>query len=309
MSIIRSAEAAVLALLIMIVLCSCNLPSSKRGPAAAGFGDWNIYDSTVQVHSYTKAGLLDSSLEIYYHLRYGQPDLHLNTLITRVYDTEGHLVEERTFDYRQRTNQWELAGRHVMTYDQKGNLITDATIDIKKSKSTLFRFSKMVYNQHRQEILRFEKMRRIEVDSNEKNLDSAVAHMDDVKIPKYDTTLVSSIYDSTGNLVTQTIGSPGATAESVSYTTYVHGMKTACYFVHAATGDTTLIYRYDKDRGLSREIVVYRMAGPMDGADTCWYRGDKEVKSVRYYYRSRSKLMTVWQYDAKGNEIRQMHYR
>src|SRR5579863_1151686 len=95
---------------ILIVLCSCCLPSSRRGPAAAGFGDWNIIDSTVQIHSYTKGGLLDSSLEIYYHLRYGQPDLHLNTLVTRVYDMEGHLVEERTFDYRQRTNKWELAG-------------------------------------------------------------------------------------------------------------------------------------------------------------------------------------------------------
>jgi hypothetical protein len=74
MSKIRSAEVAVLALLITIVLCSCNLPSSRRGPAAAGFGDWNIYDSTIQIHSYSKEGLLDSSLEIYYHLRYGQPD-------------------------------------------------------------------------------------------------------------------------------------------------------------------------------------------------------------------------------------------
>ena len=293
---------------ILIVLCSCCLPSSRRGPAAAGFGDWNIIDSTVQIHSYTKGGLLDSSLEIYYHLRYGQPDLHLNTLVTRVYDREGHLVEERSFDYREKTKQWEFAGRHIMTYDQKGNLITDATIDIKKSKSTVFLLTKMVYNQNRQEILRFEKTRRIEVDSNEMNLDSAVAHMDDVKIPKYDTTLVSSIYDSAGNLVTQTFGRPGATAESISYTTYIHGMKTAYYIVHAATGDTTAIDRYDKEGGLTRKVAVYRPTGPMDGADTSWYRSDKIVKSVRYFYQSRRKEMTVWQYDAKGNEIRQMHY-
>jgi len=217
-------------------------------------------------------------------------------------------VEERSFDYREKTKQWEFAGRHIMTYDQKGNLITDATIDIKKSKSTVFLLTKMVYNQNRQEILRFEKTRRIEVDSNEMNLDSAVAHMDDVKIPKYDTTLVSSIYDSAGNLVTQTFGRPGATAESISYTTYIHGMKTAYYIVHAATGDTTAIDRYDKEGGLTRKVAVYRPTGPMDGADTSWYRSDKIVKSVRYFYQSRRKEMTVWQYDAKGNEIRQMHY-
>jgi hypothetical protein len=298
----------VIPLLIGIVFYSCHLPSSRRGQAAAGFGYWNIIDSTVQIHSYTKGGLLDSSLQIFYHLRYGEPDLHLNTLVTRVYDKEGRLIEERSFGYLERTKQWKLAGRHVITYDQKGNLVTDATTDTKKSKSTLFHFSKMVYNQHRQEILRFEKVQRIEVDSNEMNLDSAIAHMDDVKMAKYDTTLVSSMYDSAGNLVVQTFGRPGATAKSVSYTTYEHGKKTACYFVNAATGDTTGFDRYDKDGDLTRKVVVYRTMGPFVGTDTCWYRGDKEVKSVQYYYRSRHKQMTVWQYDAKGNEIRRMDY-
>lgn len=266
-------------------------------------------DSTVQIHSYSKRGLLDSSLEIYYHLRYGQPDLHLNTLITRVYDRQGHLIEERSFDYREKAKKWELAGKHIMTYNQNGNLITDATIDIKKSKSTLFRFAKMVYNQHQQEILRFEMIQRIEDDSNFMNVDSALAHIDDVKIPRYDTTVIATIYDSSGNPVTRTSGRPGARGESVSYTTYIYGMKTACYFVNAATGDTTAIDRYDKDGGLTRKVAVYRTAGRENMADTSWYQGDKRARSVHYSYQPRSKLMTVWQYDAKGNEIRQINYR
>jgi hypothetical protein len=54
--------------------------------------------------------------------------------------------------------------------------------------------------------------------------------------------------------------------------------------------------------------MTYCRAGSLDGADTCWYLGDKEVKSVRYFYQSRRKEMRVLQYDAKGNEIRQMTY-
>lgn len=305
MRIIRFARAAGLALLIMIVLCTCNLPSSRRGQAPAGFGDWNIQDSTVYIHSFTKEGLLDSSLEIYYHLRYGQPHLLLKGLTTRVYDGKGHLVEERSFDYREKSKKWELTSRRKMTYDQKGNLITDVTIDIEKSKSTLFHFAKMVYNQHNQEILRLDEIPRMEDNPYFMNADSVLAHM--VKIPRYDTTVISSIYDSNGNLVTITSGGPRASGESVSYITYMRGVKTASYIVDN-TGDTIVIYRYDKDRGLTRQIRTDVKAVPPVYADTCWYRGDKQVKSVHYSFHPRSKLMIVCQYDAKGNRIRQMSY-
>ena len=285
-------------------MCSCHLPSSNRGQAATGFGDWTIMDSTVYFYSYTKEGLLDSSFQIFYHIRYGQPDLHLNTLVTRMYDEERHLVEERSFDYFEKTKQCLLESRRIKTYDPKGNLITDVRMDIKKSKPTLYWIYRMIYNQHHQEIIRFEKIRRIDL---EPNFDSAMAHMDDIKIPKYDTTIVSSFYDSSGNLVTQTYRRPGESSQDVSHTTYKQGMKMADYIVNS-TGDTTVIYHYDKEGDLTRKIMTYKKSGLLDGTDTCWYRGDKEVKSVDYFYHPRSKEMRVWQYDAKGNEIREMYY-
>ena len=279
----------VIPLLIGIVFYSCHLPSSRRGQAAAGFGYWNIIDSTVQIHSYTKGGLLDSTLEMFYHIHDGKPHLFLKGLSTRVYDGKGHLAEERSFDYREKAKNWELTSRRVMTYDQKGNLITDAIIDIEKSKSTLFHFAKMVYNQHNQEILRLEEIPLIEDDS------------------RFDTTIISSIYDSNGNLIVQSSRSPGDPAEGVIYTSYKEGIKTAKYIVDDS-GDTTVIYRYDKEAGLTREIRTDAKAGRPVYVDTCWYRGDEQVKTVHYVYHPRSKLMIVSQYDAKGNKVRQMMY-
>ena len=84
-------------------------------------------------------------------------------------------------------------------------------------------------------------------------------------------------------------------------------MKMADYIVNS-TGDTTVIYHYDKEGDLTRKIMTYNKSGLLDGADTCWYRGDKEVKFVRYFYKPRRKEMWIRQYDAKGNKIREMYY-
>jgi antitoxin component YwqK of YwqJK toxin-antitoxin module len=292
---------------ITLFLCSCHSSSSNRGQAAAGVGAWVIRDSTVRAHAYGKDGLLDSTLQIVYLFHNGQINGHLSTLIIYWYDAAGRLTEERSFIYSERFEKWELHGKHVKAYDVKGDLVNDEEIDMHNGRPTLSNMDKMTYNQRHQEVTRFRKMQRIEPDPNW-NVDSGLAHLDDVKILQYDTSIISSIYDTSAHLVTTAYKRSGATGQSFEYTTYIQGMKTASYIVNR-TGDTTIIYHFDKDGDLTRKIEAYNKEGMLGGADTIWYRGDKEVKTVYYYHQPGLRDMKVLQYDDKGNVIREMNYQ
>lgn len=289
-----------------VFICSCHDHSQTGSQRNADFGSWTIFDSTVQFHTYKKTGLLDSTLKVWYHFRNGNPDMHLNTLITREYDSAGNLNAESSFDYPNKLSKWDLAGRNIKKYDAKSNMVLDVEYDVRNSKNIMSSLSKRVYNLKNQEIVRFEVRRNLEPDPANWTLDSVVAHFNDKKIVKYDTSIISSSYDGNGFLVKETHGNPEHSTEHILYSTYSQGIKQTTV-ITTANGDTTIVYKYDKDGDLIRETKDYRKILPYT-IDTTWYRGTQVVKRVLYFKKSHFKEMRLFRYDVKGNEIGEISY-
>lgn len=184
----------------------------------------------LNINTYTKSGLLDSTLKIWYYYRNGKIAGNLTTLVIRAYDASGKSTEERSFDYLNKVNKWDLTGKNIINYDAKGNLLFDVALDIKNSKNTISRLYKMMYIQNNQEIIRFEIRRRLEPDDlKEFNVDSALAHYNDEKRIQYDTTVVSSTYNSSGNRVTETYSSQGKQTKQILSSIYSQGAKEITY--------------------------------------------------------------------------------
>jgi hypothetical protein len=294
-------------ILISFFACSCHDNSRTGGQVRAEFGTWKILDSTVQFHTYTKTGLLDSTFEVWYHFRNGRADLHLNMLITREYDSVGNLKAEKSFDYLNKSNKWDLTGKNYKKYDSKGNMILDIELDVKNSKSIMSSLNKRIFNSKNQEISRLEVRERFESDPKTLTFDSLLAHFDDKKIAKYDTFLISSSYDGDGFLVTEKFGSPGHPARQIISSTYSQGIKQIA-FSTTANGDTNIVYRYEKDGDLIRETRQYMKVLPYS-VDTTWYLGNQVVKRIRYDQQTQFKEMKFYKYDVKGNKIGEMTYQ
>jgi len=290
---------------IVFLMCSCHNIERKNGQPVGGSGLWDISDSTVRIHTYNRNGLADSTLEIWYDLQHGRKNLSVNTLVTRIFDDKGKLIEERNFGYLKKSGTWELDGRTVQKYDLRGNIVLHVETDIKNSKSRLSRLVKSVYDQKNKEVLRFELRRRIELEPDW-NIDSALAHADDdLKSVDYDTVIVSFTYDREGNLLTQSYGRP---AESMVTTTYSHGVREADFCLDAE-GDTTVIYRYEREGDLVRKVRKIPGSRLNSEMDTCWYKGDKIVKRVDYDHKMHTRQLQMYWYDGKGNEIGRARYR
>jgi hypothetical protein len=293
---------------IVFLTFSCHIIEQKNGPLDGSPALWDIKDSIVQIHSYNKNGLADSTFQIWYHFRHGKTDLHTKSLITRVFDGRGKLMEEGYFDYLKKSGTWVPNGRTVQKYDSKGNIVLHVETDIKNSKSRLSRLVKSVYNQKNQEILRFELRRKLELEPDW-NIDSALVHADDdLKDINYDTVIVSSTYGRDGNLVMRSYGSPGHPAESAVITTYSRRVREADFCLNA-DGDTITIYRYESEGDLVRKIREDKRTRLKYETDTVWYRGDKEVRRVNYNNKMHTKQMMVYWYDVKGSEIGRAGYR
>jgi hypothetical protein len=290
-----------------IFICSCHDQSRTGGQMKANFGTWEILDSTVQFHTYKKTGLLDSTLKIWYHFRNNKADLHFNTLVTREYDSNGNLKAEKSFDYSNKSNKWDLTGKNIQKYDSKGNMVLDVELNVKNSKSTISTLNKRMYNAKNQEIVRFEIRRKFEPNPKNWTFDSVLTHFDDKKIAKYDTMVTSSFYDGNGFLVTETFGSPEHPTEQTLSSTYSQGIKQIT-FSTTEKGDTNIVYRYDRDGDLIRETREYKKILPYS-IDTTWYRGSKEVKRVHYDQNSHFKEMKLYRYDVKGNKIGEITYK
>jgi hypothetical protein len=277
-----------LLLLSAILAGACHDRSHNSPLPDAGATTWQIHDSTVQFHTYTSAGLLDSTFKTDYLFRRGKVVLDIRTLITRQYDKKGKLTEEQSFNYLDRSKTWDPESRTTKKYDPKGNLILDIAFDIKNAKSTIYTLKKRIYNLNNQEIIRFEIHQQLETS-------------------KYDTFIISSTYDENGHRVTETYGRPGIPTEEVLFSTYAQGLKTMTYSMNA-NGDTNNIYRYDKEGGLTRRTTQHKKKSIYDGIDTTWYEGDRIVKWVHYNNKPHNREMCVYQYDAKGNEVRKISY-
>jgi hypothetical protein len=289
---------------IFIYSCQLNSPAGRR--AKLGFGTWDISDSTVQFHKYNKTGLLDSSLKVWYHFKNGHSDLHLNTLVTREYDSLGELKTEQSFNYLSHSNKWSLTSKDIKKYDKKGNIVLDVELDVKNSKNIMSSLTKRLYNSNNQEIIRFEVRQKMELDPPNWTIDSALAHYDDEQVLKYDTSKISYSYDGSGMLVTETYSRPEHPAEETLSSTYSEGIKQSTIST-TSTGDTNTIYTYTKEGNLLRETKDYKTYLP-HSIDTTWFRGNNKVKSVSYYIKSHLKRLKLYKYDAKGNQIGEITY-
>ncbi|HEV2481036.1 MAG TPA: hypothetical protein VGS79_15270 [Puia sp.] len=263
---------------VLILMSSCKDHLKSLDPENPTYPVWNIYDSTAQIHKYLPSGLLDSTLKTWYRFQNGTPVDHIDMLITRTYDAAGKLTEEQDFTYSKRSKKWMLDGKNIKKYDTKGNMILNVSSDIKNSRSTMIEMTKLEYNQNNQEIHRMEIRKDLEEPSNW-NLDSVIAHENDTKPPKYDTTLISSSYDSDGNLVKKIDGNPKNPNTETLSTIYAHGIKKLTYGINPS-GDTILDYRYEKDGNLLKQITDYRKPVFDGQSDTIWYSGNRTVKRV-----------------------------
>ena len=57
---------------IVFLTFSCHIIEQKNGPLDGSPALWDIKDSIVQIHSYNKNGLADSTFQIWYHFRNGK---------------------------------------------------------------------------------------------------------------------------------------------------------------------------------------------------------------------------------------------
>jgi hypothetical protein len=290
-----------------ILIYSCQPDSSTGRQAKAGFGIWKINDSTVQIHKYNKAGLLDSTLKIWYHCKNGKSDLRFTSLVTREYDSLGELTAEKFFDFSSHSKKWNLTGSIIKKYDKKGNLLLEVEHEIKDSRNTMSRLDKSWYNSNNQQIIRLEVRKNIEPDPDNWTIDSVLAHSNDAQAWKYDTTIIKYSYDESGNLVTATYGSPENPTEQVLTSIYSNGIKQRTVST-TADGDTDVIYKYEKDGELIRETVDYRTQLPYS-LDTSWHKGNNVIKRISYDTKSHFKLMQLFKYDEKGNQIVEITYR
>lgn len=247
-------------------------------------------DSTVYRHTYTKNGLLDSTIEIWYHFRDGIQDLSLTTLIGREYNEKGLLKEVRTYNYSEEKRTKQLKARNTKEYDIRGNLILNVELEVDGSKSKLSTLSKSSYNSNNQEVVRF----GIREDFLHKG--------------HYDTLITSYTYDREGHVVTETYGNPEQQDRSMSTTAYANGMKVATY-ITKKNGDTTVVYNYTQEGDLVRKTPRYIHEADPRFLDTVWYHGDKVVKSVNLLIDSHQKMMKRRKYDAKGNKIIELNYK
>lgn len=293
-------------ILAAFLIYSCQSDSPTSGQAKAGLGIWEIKDSTVQFHKYNKEGLLDSTIKIWYHFKNGNSDLHLTTLVTREYDTLGELKTEKFFDYSSRLNKWKLTGTDIKKYDKKNNIVIDEEFEVKNSKNVLSRLDKRWYNSNNQQIIQFEVRQKIEADPKNWTIDSALAHFNDEQVLKYDTTITKYTYNGSGALVTMTYGSPGHPTDEILTTIYSKGIKQRTVST-TAEGDTSIIYKYEKDGELTRETEDYKRHLPFS-IDTTWYKGNNEVKRVSYDTKSHFKMMKLLKFDEKGNQIEEITY-
>lgn len=292
--------------ILPVLTYSCTNSSNHSRQQLAAYPNWNIRDSTVQIHTYTKSNLLDSTLETWYHFRNGVADDHLNTLITRYYDATNKLEQVRSFDFSDHSHKWVLISKNIKQYDSRGNLVLDVLIDTKKAKSTISRMYKMTYNRDGQEIYRFAIFKKLEPFSKNWTVDSAIAHNDDVTVPTYDTIISSYSYDKNGRVATET-SMPGRPDEVVHYLTYSGGVKLASYAV-SADGDTISVQHYQQEGDLTRKTKQFLKTTFNAYTDTSWYMGNKPVKTVYYNNNDHTKKLQVYEYDARGNEIREVTY-
>jgi hypothetical protein len=228
-------------------------------------------------------------------------------LISRAHNSAGKITEESSFTHSERSQAWILDGKNIKKYDSSGNMVLEIAFNVRNSKSTMSTTTKLTYNRNNQEILRIEVRRKLDEPSNW-NLDSVKAHFNDNTIPKYDTSMISSFYDSDGNLVKEIYGNPEEPNREVLSTIYAHGTKKVTYGINPH-GDTILVYRYAKDGDLLMRTTDYRTPAFEGQTDTTWYRGNKIVKRVNIDNKMNFRMMKVNSYDEKDNEISEVNYK
>lgn len=284
-------------ILVIVIFTSCNGLSQQKPKSEPSEINWEITRKVIQEYSYTKSGLIDTTYKTEYFYLKGQIGDSIKQFITNDYDNN-NLTRQKEFEI---ININVLSEDISKNYDSKNNLI----LEIKRTDGVITSITKYIYNNLNQEIKKIEILKALEPYPKNWNFDSAVAHHNDKKShPRYDTSVIKSSYDNQGNLTRQAYCRADEIPVETLLTLYSNGQKSITYGI-SPRGDTTSVYKYEKEAGLTKEIRETKIDPSFKL--TTWYDRINKVKEIMISHNMRS--MKTYRYNEKGNEIENISYK
>lgn len=295
-------------LLSLIAIFACNGKKHKKNTTSEN-EDWQIFQKTNKVHSYTKSGLLEKTMQtdsLFINGKFGEI---LSSQVLRQYDIKNNLIKEITFQLFD-DGKKEMNEEKLYKYDTNGNLINETD---KYDGSLDYAFSANYDKKNR-------KVKEVIIRKNS-GIEKATKNW------AYDTTIIISeygvndslsrqtyrrsgsplkisffIYDSTGKLISQVVRNNAGDTLSIFTNEYLNGEKNYSFEIRFPE-DTTSIHKFEKDGDLVKETIFNKL-----GTETCWYLSDK-LQKITTNSKQFGKTMYTYKYDAKGNEIESILYK
>lgn len=283
-----------------IFFISCNGTSQQSEPQKAKEQNWQVAQVLTQVHSYNKSGLLETTRRIQDVYVNGVSGVVMNFLITIEYDNRNNLISKRTFQVFKKKN--EISEEILYKYDAINNLI----LIIEKFENVVSKIIKNTYNDKNKKIEEMTIQKGFEETPEGWNLDSAVAHHGDKKIPHYDTSIISYQYDTKGNSINKIYKNSSYEIVETFTTLYSNNQKTLTYGINEK-GDTISITNYKQNGNFITEINHDKIN--LLYTNTNLYDSDKLVESVSIDKRTNFNRKETYKYDNKGNEIENISYK
>jgi len=287
-------------LLLFIIFSSCNGTSQTKQLSPSANENWEISNRTIQTHTYTKSGLLDTSYSTSFFYIKGVPVDTNKSVTVRRYDTKNNLVNEKTLLLSNNLPD-KVTMETNKKYDDKNNLI----YFMSRSEGVNYDRSQKAYNGQNQEIKSVDISQIMEDFPSGTDIDSIALQKEQTKKPFFDTTINTYYYDDNGNMIKWIIANTKGEIKRTQVFIYADSEKEAGYELDK-NGDTTTVFKYLEDGELTKEIVNRK---EVESADTTWQKGDKIIKVIGHSEKFHIKTKIEIKYNDKGDEIESVSYK